>query len=555
MATITFSTTFNLTLGPKQFIFEDTADYVGQGILLASVNGCFKITSPSGIVIYNNTDFSNGGCDIQNGSSRLNQFDIALPLGLDGLPESGAYSIVYTVYDSVALAFYTVTNTYTYSYVRPIVCISQTVDCVSPLFVSTDITEYIIEGITPTIVRVHTLTFPVGSGLTMVTTSGATITEGKDEFANGTQTTQITSGLTYVFPDALTVIDSITGVKEIVVDCTYICAIYCGLRSIEQQMDAARLCGSVSEYNRLQSLFTLLMALVGLTQQAIICGEPNDVSGYLALIMKLGNFSTDCKCNDGTPGLVSGLGGLISNVVVDSCGGPITVTPVVAGNTTTYTICLSPAFITLVNSHYNTIVLPGTNITSVVDSGIIGGIRTFTVNAAPQAPPIVLNNDLTAVSTSGAGVDPLMSFSIPAGTMNTDEDVIEIDAVYIMSAVMQNKNLAFTINGVNFITKLTPSPAPNTILLPKDSKYMKVKITLTRINALALYITVDALSSGNSYVMLTGYHFDEGNGAGFAVADLATNPLVFACFGENYDTVSNTETITQNQLLVKYFNK
>jgi len=57
MATISFTTKFDLSVSPKIFVFEDTADYVGQGIALVNVNGCFNITSPSGIVIYNNTDF------------------------------------------------------------------------------------------------------------------------------------------------------------------------------------------------------------------------------------------------------------------------------------------------------------------------------------------------------------------------------------------------------------------------------------------------------------------------------------------------------------------
>ena len=57
MATISFSTIFNLTLTPKQFVFTDTSDYNGQGINASDVNGCFTIVAPSGVTVYNNTDF------------------------------------------------------------------------------------------------------------------------------------------------------------------------------------------------------------------------------------------------------------------------------------------------------------------------------------------------------------------------------------------------------------------------------------------------------------------------------------------------------------------
>jgi len=557
MATISFNTTFDLTGTPKIFTLEDTADYVGQGIALADVNGVFNITSPSGIVIYNNTDYSNGGCDVRNSVSRENQQVIQLPLAADGFPEVGAYTIVYSVYDSNLTVYSTVTNTYTYEYVSPEVAITQTVDCVSPLFTSTDATNYVVNSTSPTsIVRQHLLQFPLGSGLSTLTSASSVITAGFEGFANGTQSTQITSTLTYVFSDELIILDTVTAAQEVVVDCTYICAVYCGLRSIEQQMVAAQC--NPSEYSRLQMLFAQLMALAQLAKLAIECGKPTDVTGYLDRMREIGNFTDDCSCGSSEAGLVTGLGGAGNTTVVESGDSVVIVTPVTVGTTTTYTVTLSTGFIASVTGHYNTVVAAGTNITSIADSGIVAGVRTFTVNAATQTiaiPPIVLSNNLTSVSTSGAGTDPLMTYTIPADTLATNGDVIEIDASYVMSATTQDKNISFTLGGSNFITKLTPSPASNTILLPPDTKYCKVKIAITRISLLAVYITIDTMTSSNNYTRLSGYNFDEGTGAGFAVADLSVNPLVFACFGTNYDATSNTETITQNQLMVKYFEK
>jgi hypothetical protein len=51
----------------------------------------------------------------------------------------------------------------------------------------------------------------------------------------------------------------------------------------------------------------------------------------------------------------------------------------------------------------------------------------------------VLSNNTTDVATSGAGVDPLMTYTVPANTLKTNEDVLEIEASYVMSATSQDK--------------------------------------------------------------------------------------------------------------------
>jgi hypothetical protein len=82
--------------------------------------------------------------------------------------------------------------------------------------------------------------------------------------------------------------------------------------------------------------------------------------------------------------LVTGLGNLANvEVIVTSGGNPVTVTSNTIGDTTTYTITLDPAFVTMVNSHYNTILANGGGITWN-DSGVVGGLRTFTPQIAVQ---------------------------------------------------------------------------------------------------------------------------------------------------------------------------
>lgn len=376
--TLSFTTKFNLSLTPKIFTFVDTTNYAGSGITTSNVNGCFTITAPSGIIIYNNTDFSNSGCDIRVSASTTNQHSISLPV-LGSTVEAGMYTILYTVKDITASpVFYTLTKTYTYVYTSPIINIFQDTDCISPLFTSTDITNYVVGGITPTQTEVHTIYFPAGLGLSPLVGSSLVLTAGAGAFGNGTQTTIITSTLTYVFADGLIVYDVITGFKDCQVDCVDTCAIYCCIRSLEQTMMGYATTNETL-YEQTRSLFAQIMGLVGAVTLARACNKSTDISGYLTTIKALAHCTDDCSCSGDSPSLVYGLGTIINNVIVQSGGTEIEVTPVVVGTTTTYTLILSPTFLTFVYSRYNTIVAPGDNIT-VGDSGIISGVRTFTVS-------------------------------------------------------------------------------------------------------------------------------------------------------------------------------
>jgi len=419
MATLSFETTFDITT--KTFLAEDTSDYAGQGIALTDVNGCFTITSPSGVVIYNNVDFSNANCDIYIDNALTSQQTVNLPLDGTGAVEAGTYTVLYTVYDTNLLTYSTVTNTYTFAYTTPTVAITQTIDCVSPLFTSVDATNYVVNSITPSITRVHSIYYPVGSG--GVTTTGSTTTVTSSTFYNGTQTTEIESTLSYVFTDGLIVTDVIEGVKEVVVDCTWVCSIYCCIKALEARVQEYSHTNRV-EYEKSKALFSQVMALVGLAKLAIECGESADVDGYLASIRSLTECTEDCSCDGDEPALVTGLGGLVNEVVVQAGSANVTVTPVTVGNTTTYTINLGAAFVSLVNSLYNSVVAAGDNIT--VTPVTVGITTTYTV-AGKEAivaagygvtsTPVTVGNDTTYTVAVGLtnGIDSTNTAEVFAG--------------------------------------------------------------------------------------------------------------------------------------------
>lgn len=411
MATISFTTKFDLRNTPKIYTFEDTTDYVGQGIALANVNGSFKITAPSGAVVYNNTNYSNAGCDIRNSVSRINQLVINLPLASDGFPESGLYTIVYTVADITgATIYHTVAKSYTYKYTRPKIAITQKIDCVSPLFTSTDATNYVVEGITPTIVRQHSISYPVGSASAGTPTTGTGLTVTSSTFYNGTQTSKIISTLTYTFADGLIILDEITGVLEVLVNCTDTCAIYCCVRSIEQQMIAYSTTNAAL-YATTRTLFTQIMSLVGMVVLARNCGKGTDISGYLSSIKLLANCTDDCDCSGVAPTQVYGLAGLVNSVVVVSGGTPITVTAVTVGNTTTYTVTFSASLLATINSLYNTVVASGYG--TSVSSATVGITTTYTVATSLVVTSQSATNAFVVPSANGTTITGI-SATVPA---------------------------------------------------------------------------------------------------------------------------------------------
>lgn len=383
---LSFTPRFILNSSPIRFSVIDTTDYSSYSIPLTNVFGCLTIVSPSGVTIYNNTTFTGVGCDIKVTTSTTQQSTVQLPSLGNGYPESGIYTITYTVSinDGVHSTYQISSDAtdFDYTYVKPTASITSEVDCCDAYFTTEDITDYVVDGITPTNTRSMTLTFPSGSGLSVITnTTSATITVGSGQFATGAQVTAISSVLSYTYPDGLVVIDTVTGTKNLTVDCTLACELYCCENSMYLQLQNYKGVNEVM-YQSLLGTFTYIMALETLFKKAIGCGKQTDASALATAIKTLANCTDDCQCTDGAPRLVYGLGTSNVNVVVASGGPPVTVTSTTVGGVTTYTVTLSGTFVNLVNNSYNTIVAAGTNVT-VASSGT--NPVTYTVNATVPA--------------------------------------------------------------------------------------------------------------------------------------------------------------------------
>ena len=456
MAIISFTSLMDLSGSTKVFQFTDTSDYAGQGIALTDVLGNLTITSPSGVIVHTNENWTNLLCDIDRVTSANNQTLIQVPIGLDGEPQAGIYTIKYKVFVT-GDNFYTVTNTYNVNYTAPVVAIAQTVDCISPLFSSVDVTDYTVGGTAPVIDRVHTINFPFGSAGEGSPVIGVTQTLTTSTFYNGTQTTEIFSELTYTFPDGMMIYDEVSGSKEILVDCTDVCAIYCCIRALEQRMISYSTTNTVL-YRETTLLFSQIMGLVGLVTLAQRCGKSDEINGYLSSIKLLANCTDDCACTGDAPVQVTGLCGLVNQVIVQSGGDPIEVEGVTSGGVTTYTIYFSGALLTTINSLYNTEVVAGVNLLSITDV-TVGIVKTFTVNGLDTTVSAGDGIIVTPGATVGGVTDYEVALDLDTVLTWTDLSYAEkavpyLECLGISATMTDNKVAQFIYPGTNNVAPI-----------------------------------------------------------------------------------------------------
>jgi hypothetical protein len=463
-----FSVTFDLTTSPGTLVLVDTFNYGSAGIPLAgtSVLDCFTITAPDGNVFYSNSNFANPGADIVVSSGTTNVIPISLPTLPSGAPVPGVYTIVMTTRindGDNAVYFVTTTNTINFTFVAPTISITQTVDCIGANFVSSDTTDYVVNGIAPVVQRTHDVYVP-GNPLP-VTGVSPIITLTSGQFYNGLQQTVLTSVCTWTFPDGSFVTATLTGSKSIAVDCTYFCAIYCCLRSINSNIKKYKGVNDMlaSEY---EATFAKVMGLVELATLAYSCGKSNDVAGYVSQIQALADCTSDCSCQDGAPSPVYGLGGGGTgvNVVVSSCSPSITTSSVTVGNTTTWTVCLDQSLVTKINGLSNTVVQAGTGVSVSSTSTVIGGIptTTYTVNSTAVASNFCAFKVNIAYSAPSAVTLAIQNAQASGNLLQAPTSATSLN---YPSILWQQQSNAFKVGGFLVTSTILPAYKVSAILV------------------------------------------------------------------------------------------
>lgn len=419
LVTVDFETTFQFEAGPpKTFQFKDTTDYVGQSVDLADVTGILKIISPDGLTFYNN--LSHATPDIDPNVSLFNSITITLPLLGDGTVQQGDYIITYEVQDTSGAPFeVSKQKTLDLQYVSPTVDLDMTVNCSTPLLDSTDNTPYTVNGVDPVIVRDHRILYPASTqtpdvtGTSQVLSTNVFFTIANQDLQHSSS---LVSDLTYTFAVDFIVTDTVTGNGFIDVNCdAQLCDVYCCIRA-----EFNRYLDNIGVNNTQKNIhFANWNEMIGIAHQIDIaqdCGKGDDISALVSRLLKLGNCEPGCGCDDGEPQLVVGLGGGSGIVVVDSGGVPVIVTPVINGNTTTFTVSLEASFVTKVNNLFNTTLTAGTDVTitpTIDGNGDIDYVIDFTptfvepdistflvdINIEPGVLPVVT---VSEVSVSGS---------------------------------------------------------------------------------------------------------------------------------------------------------
>lgn len=481
MAIISFTTQFDFTSSPKLIVPTDTSDYAGQGISTSNVNGSFRIVAPDGTTIYNNTDYGDVGCDIKVSTSTIGQQTISFT------PVLGTYTIIYTVFDINASEFYTVTNTYNNQYEAPTINITQTVDCIAPLFSQVDETNYTVAGVTPTKTTTNTLYYPVGSAGDGTPVITFTETLSTVVFYQGPQQSQITSVLTYVFSDGLTVNDTITGAVHKDVDCTYYCSISCCVTNQERLMSSYR---GVNQklFDEQHAIFTEVSSYLNLIKLAIECGrgQSTDVSDYMDIIKTITKCTDNCDC------------GLEDNSRVIGFGS------IVGANGTN-----------------------GTNGTNG-SNGTNGADGTA-----------ILFNSITVDTPSTGSYSSLKNYTLPANTLVQDGDALEI--LYTIQAVgLTDTRVKMNIAGVKTHPKLVSD-----MRLYSPNTYLTVKATVTRKSTSTVLIAFESSSSdevlydsGSAYVL---------NEESITINDLTASTNLIDIQG----FTTGSDTVVCKQLLIK----
>lgn len=364
------STNFTTSTATKKYIFTDITDWVGMGIALTSVNGNLNITSPSGIEVYNNNAdindpslYTDALSDIFNQNSvRTNRAvatpNILLPIDpLTGVAELGQYTILYNVYDSVATTFYTQTFIYDNRYIRPKGVINPYVNVLSGLVRMTDGTDYTSGGVNPSpspisaAFRMQPPNFTNGTTPSPITatftTIGGVMTLGYPNVIIGVTQSSIASTLTYTFTDGLIITDLINVGLPIDVQAADFCSIICGLKNLQARAFA---CCKSGTWNPDLLTYVTVCSLMTEVNNQVNCGVDVDITAVVAMIKTLVPCNDGCHdCGD-TGSIVIPVGSILNNVIVNAANSTVTVTTVIAGTTTTYSVAVSAATMALINN-------------------------------------------------------------------------------------------------------------------------------------------------------------------------------------------------------------
>ena len=207
----------------------------------------------------------------------------------------------------------------------------------------------------------------------------------------------------YDLTDGVSIVDSNTDTQELDIQCDVrLCEIFCCINAKFNEYLTYK-----NNNNKTLATYALDQYLVATSHLAALrtafeCGKSQAVTDLTDQIKEVTKCNGDCSCEDGSPVLVTGLGGG-TNTVVQSSGNGITVSGITAGDTTTYTLSLSQAILDDIAAGAATSsVVGGSGIT--VTSNSVGDNTEYTVGlTTPQIAPVEMMSFNVTISNIAIG--------------------------------------------------------------------------------------------------------------------------------------------------------
>jgi hypothetical protein len=329
----TFDYDVEYNLNTKQVTLTDASSYVNA---LNVVGIVFKLTSPSGIIYHNNTNYA-----IPDITPNLpSPFSKNMPT-FNTAVEYGTYTVLGSIKDGDGTVYQL---TKTLNVCKPKQCkgatgsnscvtIEKKVDCLKSALIYSDVTIYTYNGVEGDVVCDVDVTLPTSTGLPPL------LNNNIKQFSlspiyNGAYIFTANNTATYDFGDGQTVVILYKLDETIDVNCSIsLCELECALAEYIKEYETLKGTGSTKERTMASNIVLLSVKLQQL-RMSIECG--NDVTTLLTEVETILGKKCSCDC-----GAVNPAGAQVeANTtiqILEGCG-DISVETTEIGNTTTFTV-------------------------------------------------------------------------------------------------------------------------------------------------------------------------------------------------------------------------
>tara|TARA_R110001606_G_scaffold62021_3_gene144642 strand:+ start:2236 stop:3996 length:1761 start_codon:yes stop_codon:yes gene_type:complete len=249
-------------------------------------------------------------------------------------------------------------------------------------------------------------------------------------FYNKTQEfNYVTKGF-YDYGDGVSIVDSFTDSTELDIECDVrLCEVFCCINSVFKEYLGLRSRNKTLADIALEKYILATSHLAAL-KEAFECGQSAAVDLLVSEIKTVTSCTDDCSCSDTQPALITGLGSGGSSTVVAPGSNDINVASSVSGDTTTYTLTLSPTILAAINAVGNTAEVTGDSTITVTPS-TSGSVTTYSLSVP--------------ASSSSTAPKEFMAFDVEADFVN---NTFTFDNVTIQNK-SNLKSLGLTVSDGN----------------------------------------------------------------------------------------------------------